>query len=274
MINNLAIVGSGALATFYAYEWSSEFNISVLASWKESIRVINSHIRKESSCKIIATSNWGNIKEPDLVVWLTKTYKNKEALKKYVQLKWKCPILILQNGIGQEELFYDILGLNQKLLRGVTSQGVKLISPGNVLNTGYGPVIVEESNIFKGFPVVQKKDIQSVLYQKLAINAVLNPVSALFGVTNKNVIIGRAGEYLRDLVKICYPYFEKRQVFKSEKEYLEQVILVANKTGNNVNSMLVDRQMKRKTEILEILGPINKELDSIELMKIINILKF
>ncbi len=273
MINSISIVGSGALATFYAYRWSSEFNVSVLGSWKESLTAINSHLQKESSCKPKATSNWVDIKEPDLVVWLTKTYKNKYALKKYVQLKWKCPILILQNGIGQEELFYDILGLNQKLLRGITNQGAKLIGPGNVLDTGYGPVIVEESKLFEDFPVVQKKHIQPFIYNKLAINAVLNPVSALFLVSNKNAIKGQAGEYLKALVKICFPYFEKRQIFKSEKEYFNKVILVAIKTGENTNSMLVDRQMKRKTEILEILGPINNEINNRELVKIINLLK-
>jgi len=48
--------------------------------------------------------------------------------------------------------------------------------------------------------------------------------------------------------------------------------LVANKTGDNINSMLVDKQLKRKTEVLEILGPINKELNSVELDKIISLL--
>ena len=47
---------------------------------------------------------------------------------------------------------------------------------------------------------------------------------------------------------------------------------MANRTGKNTNSMLVDKQLKRKTEVLEILGPINKELNSVELDKIIHLL--
>ena len=35
---------------------------------------------------------------------------------------------------------------------------------------------------------------------------------------------------------------------------------------------LVDKQLKRKTEVLEILRPINKELNSVELDKIIHLL--
>ena len=272
MIDRLVIVGSGALATFYGYKWSENFNVSLLGSWKESIVAINSSVQEKGIHRLIATLDWNNILEPDLVVWLTKTYKNEDSLNKYVQLNWKCPILILQNGIGQETLFNDKLGYNQMLLRGVTNQGVKLIGPGDVLNTGDGDVIVEENPIFKGFPAIQKKNIQSLVYRKLAINAVLNPISALFGVTNKNAIKGEAGSNLKKLIKICYPYFEKRLIFASEEEYFNQVKLVATKTGENINSMLVDRRLKRKTEVLEILGPINKELNSLELQKIINLL--
>ncbi len=272
MIDRFVIVGSGALATFYALKWSKNYTVSVMGTWQESINAINSIARTTPLRKLSAFSNWKKVHEPDLVVWLTKTHKNLESLKKYVQLNWKCPILILQNGIGQETLFYDMLGSNQKILRGVTNQGARLIGPGIVLNTGDGEIFVEENKLFTGFPVVQKKDIKSILYLKLAINAVLNPISALYGVTNKNAIDGEAGENLRKLVKICYPYFERRKIFASADEYLSHVKLVAKKTGKNTNSMLVDRQLKTKTEVQEILGPINKELNSPELSKIIQLL--
>ena len=72
---------------------------------------------------------------------------------------------------------------------------------------------------------------------------------------------------------LFFPYFYKRKIFASEEEYLHQVRLVAKKTGNNTNSMLVDKQLKRKTEVLEILGPINKELNNRELDAIINVLE-
>ncbi len=272
MIHSLVIVGSGALATYYAYKWSENYTVSVLGSWEESINAINATARKKEMHQLIATSDWKKIKEPDLVVWLTKTHKNEHSLKKYVQLEWKCPILILQNGIGQEEVFNNILGIKQNILRGVTSQGVRIINPGSVLNTGNGEVFVEENRLFNGFPVVQKNNIETIVYRKLAINAVLNPVSALHSVTNKNTLKGEAGKDLLKLVKICFPYFYKRKIFASEEEYLHHVKLVATKTGNNVNSMLVDKQLKRKTEILEILGPINKELNNRELDAIINVL--
>tara|TARA_B100000676_G_C18075997_1_gene847675 strand:+ start:1777 stop:2601 length:825 start_codon:yes stop_codon:yes gene_type:complete len=272
LINRVVIVGSGALATFYAYKWSRDFYVSVLGSWKESISAINLFGQHQSNRKLTANLDWGKTKEPDLVVWLTKTYKNKSSLMNYAKLNWRCPVLILQNGIGQESLFQDFLGENQKIIRGVTNQGAKLMDPGNVLNTGDGEIIVEKDNLFNNFPVVQVNNIQTMVYNKLAISSVLNPTCALFGVSNKNATIGEPGKHLKKMVNLCFPFFKKRKVFDSEKEYLEHVESVARKTGDNLNSMLVDFKSNRKTEVSEILAPINNELKSAELTRIINLL--
>ncbi len=274
MIDRVVIVGSGALATFYAYKWSQHFHVSVLATWEESICALNLADKKKQGRYLKATANWQTIKEPDLTVWITKTYKNKESLSRYSALNWKCPILILQNGIGQEDLFEEFLGPGQKTFRGVTTQGATLTSPGKVVNTGDGKVIVEEDKLFNGFPVIQSKNIETEVYLKLAVNAVLNPIAALCNVENKDAIVGETGKLLRKLVEICYPYFKKRKIFASEDAYLSHVELIALKTGHNINSMLADKKSRRKTEIFEILGPINEELNNKELNKIIKFLNF
>lgn len=274
MIDRIVIVGSGALATFYAYKWSQQFHVSVLATWEESICALNLADKKKQARCLKATANWKTIKEPDLTIWITKTYKNKESLTRYSALDWKCPILILQNGIGQEVLFKKYLGPGQKVLRGITTQGAKLTSPGKVVNTGDGKVIVEEDSLFNRFPVIQSENIENEVYLKLAVNAVLNPIAAIFNVENKDAIVGEAGKFLRKLVKICYPFFKKRKIFASEAAYLNHVEFIALKTGANINSMLSDKKTKRKTEVFEILGPINNELNNKELEKIIALLNF
>lgn len=271
MVKNIVILGSGALATFYAFEWCKYFEISVIASWQNSIEALNSG-KNQVGHKVEATSDWEKTKEPDLVVWITKTYKNQKSLDKYSILNWKCPILILQNGIGQEALFKKKLGANQKIFRGITSQGANLIRPGYVLNTGHGEVFVEKAIIFDNLPFVQTDDIQTLVYLKLAINAVLNPITAIFKVSNIEALLGDAGQKLRKLIKICYPYFERRKVFSSEEEYLYQVELAAKLTGSNKNSMLADKEFKRPTEVPNILVPINKELKSKEIDEIISLL--
>ena len=256
LIRRLSIVGSGALATFYALKWRAYCEVSVLGTWQESILSFNTEL------KIPAYTNWHEAKEPDIVVWLTKAYKNEVLLDKYNCLNWSCPILILQNGIGQRELFKSKLNKNQALLRGVTSQGAKLISPGLVENTGDGDVFVESHIIFNNFPVIQVQNIEDVVLKKLAINAVLNPVTALFEVKNGNAIKGEPFNQVKKIVSICFPFFEKRGIYSTEKEYLNDVIKTAQSTAENMNSMLSDKQSGRMTEIHQIMGEISKEVKS------------
>lgn len=268
MIKRVAIIGSGALATFYAYKWGEEYNVSVLGSWEDAINGINDAVkRKYSNLKVAAYLNWTTIKEPDLVVWLTKSYKNESVLKQYLSLNWNCPVLVLQNGIGQKELFQK--KISSKVIFGVTNQGAKLQSPGNVVNTGDGNIETEEDGLLNGFPVFQTQSFEEIQLKKLAINAVLNPVCALFEVKNGDAVNGDPGLMLRLLVKECFPFFSERAVFASEEDYFRLVVGAAEATAENINSMLSDVLSERKTEINEILGPINQEMQSGQLFNVI-----
>ncbi len=128
MVKNIVVVGSGALATLYAIRFSDYFNVTMLGSWQEGINALNEKaVLVESDNEVIvenifATTNWLDSKKPDLVVWLTKGYKNTNALKEYLKLNWQSPILILQNGSGQKELFKSVLNAEQKIYLGTTTQ--------------------------------------------------------------------------------------------------------------------------------------------------------
>ncbi len=268
MIKSVAIVGSGALATFYAYKWGEEYDVSVLGSWVESIEGINEVVVDyHRPLKVCALLDWSGASEPDLVVWLTKTYKNESTLQVFKKLKWNCPVLILQNGIGQAELFKKELTVS--VFQGITSQGAKLVGPGKVDNTGDGDVIVEQCSLFNGFPVVQTPIFEKIQLKKLAINAVLNPICALYKIKNGAALDGEPRKELERLINDCFPFFEKRGVFKSVEDYLADVLYIANATADNINSMLADVISGRPTEIESILGPINEELQSEELIRVI-----
>ncbi len=269
MIKRVAIVGSGALATFYAYKWGEGYDVSVLGSWQESIEGINNVVADDHrSLKVCAFENWYQAQEPDIVVWLTKNYKNESTLQVFKKLKWNCPVLILQNGIGQAELFKKELTVD--VFQGITSQGAKLMVPGKVENTGDGDIIVEQDTLFNGFPVVQTPIFEKIQLKKLAINAVLNPICALYKVKNGGVLEGEPRKELERLVIECFPFFEKRGAFKSVEDYLVDVLYIANTTAENTNSMLADVLSGRPTEIESILGPINEELQSERLGVLIN----
>ena len=284
MINKILIVGTGALATFYSIKLSKKFDVTLLGTWSDGIKAINKGAILEDHNSLIkgkvkALKDWSSVVEADITIWLTKSYKNIDLLTKYKALGLMNPILILQNGIGQSGIFKDILGDDVALFEGVTSQAAKLKRPGYVVNNGAGDLLISPNPLLElifsesDIQFVVVKDIQKEKLNKLAINAVLNPVTALFKVSNGEALNGEAKQSILQLINIVFPFFKKRGVFKSEESFFKAVQKIAKQTSENKNSMLMDVLSDRPTEIEQILDPIQKEVKSSFLEGIISRLK-
>jgi 2-dehydropantoate 2-reductase len=284
LVKKISIVGTGALATFYSIKLSEKFYITLLGTWEEGINAINNGEFLEENGSLVkgdvkALNNWEDASQSDLTIWLTKSYKNSDLLLKYKSLGFTCPILILQNGIGQLKVFREMLGENAILIEGVTSQAAKLKRPGYVVNTGSGNLIIQKDQLLESifsesgvnFLVVESIEIEKL--NKLAVNAVLNPITALHNVKNGDAVKGEVKENLLELIHAVYPYFKIRNIIESEESYFNIVKKIAENTSENRNSMLMDVLSGRPTEIEQILCPIQLEVKSGLLDKIINKLK-
>lgn len=284
MIKKILIVGTGALATFYSIKLSRNFSVTLLGTWDEGINGINAGAVLEDQGDLIegdvkALKDWSTAGEADLTIWLTKSYKNVDLLKRYKLLGLKNPILVLQNGIGQSEIFKEILDDDVEVLEGITSQAAKLKKPGYVINTGNGNITLSANSLLEfifsesEIQFFITNNIQKEKLNKLAINAVLNPVTALFKVKNGDAVIGDAKEKIVELISLVFPFFKKREVFESESDFFLAVKKIAKQTSENKNSMLMDVLSNRPTEIEQILSPIQKEIKSLVLEEIIKKLK-
>jgi 2-dehydropantoate 2-reductase len=284
LIKKVLIVGTGALATFYSIKLSKKFDVTLLGTWDEGIVAINKGAVLEDqgvlvSGSVKALKDWSNAKEADLTIWLTKSYKNLDLLSRYKKIGLSHPILILQNGIGQVKTFKEILGNDILIYEGVTAQAARLKQPGYVVNAGNGNLSISANPLIETILLESEiqylvvDDIQKEKLNKLAINCVLNPITALFRVNNGDAVKGVAGEKLLELIKAVFPFFDKRGVFKSEEKFFEVVKNIAEKTSGNKNSMLMDVLSNRQTEIKQILFPIQLEVKSDLLEEIINKLK-
>src|SRR5699024_7311894 len=109
------------------------------------------------------------------------------------------PILFLQNGMGHLALLES---LHQPLLVGVIEHGVRRISDYEIDHLGRGSVriaryrrlesqklddIIRELGLVN-FPVQFVDDWREMLARKLIVNAVINPLTALFNVRNGEVL--------------------------------------------------------------------------------------
>jgi 2-dehydropantoate 2-reductase len=105
-------------------------------------------------------------------------------------------LLSLQNGVENEAILADVLGL-PPLLVGLTFIGVELVAPGVVHYTGRGEIVfgepdgvesprarrVADAFAAAGVPHQLRRDILVVAWEKLAWNAGFNAVTTLTGST-------------------------------------------------------------------------------------------
>lgn len=211
--------------------------------------------------------------EGDLVLLTVKSYDTARALQS-VRLSRGGAVLTLQNGVGNAERVAARFG-PRRTLAGVTSCGALLAGPGRVVHTGRGPTVVggwSESPtcsprtvaaLFNGagIPTKVSRNIRAELWRKVAVNAAINPLTALTGMRNRAVAENPG---LRSLAEGIVE--EAERVARLRRIPLgpglrKRVLEVARKTGANRSSMLRDVERGRRTEIDAITGALLREAE-------------
>jgi len=210
----------------------------------------------------------------DAVIVMVKAFSTAEVADKLPQWAGSASVLTLQNGMGNAEKLAQALG-EERLVVGVTSYGAN-ISPDNpmvVHHAGVGPTTIgvltrkaEKSlalfeNLLQGagIDVRVAEDIKPVLWEKLLINAAINPVCALLRIRNGQLPaleeawrlaanLAREGEAVASAVGVQIP-----------SSILETIRDVCEKTASNRCSTLQDVLAGRPTEIPYINGHIVKQ---------------
>ena len=223
------------------------------------------------------------LSEHDVLIFPLKVYQLDAALSAWRPfLEAKPTVILMHNGMGGFELARRILSDNYPILLSTTSHGaLKRVNSSNetcVVYTGKGnthigvspglstdmaPSLslkdVKLSNavalLNKALPeIIEVQDIMHALWRKLAINAVINPLTALNNITNKGVAEDRFS-YLRHA--ICEEFTQVANAYAhkfSVQDVLASVIKVAKATGNNYSSMHQDVAHNRQTEVAAING--------------------
>lgn len=200
----------------------------------------------------------------DHLLVATKAHACETALKNVLpRLHPKTEILLLQNGCGPQQALAERLP-NYPVWAGVTTSGVRrlspfLLRPAGAGETRIGPLTACAQGLPAGWdrlrhPVHAVADIHQALWQKLAINAAINPLTALAGCSNGDLL---QPEHQQRLSALC---LEIEQIAQAacqplfERPLLEQVRRVAEETAANRSSMLEDISAGRRTEIDQITG--------------------
>ncbi len=220
------------------------------------------------------TADINAIGQADLLIICVKAYDTKLALTQARTLVGENTyVLTLQNGIGNIEIIGEIVG-NEKVIGGTANFGVTLVDAGNVKYTGKGEIIIGQLDgkitigmrrireLFNraGLETRVSRDIKSVLWSKLIINAGINALSAVTGLTNGRLVeIEPAHKILRLAATEAVRVAKRKRIKLLYDDPLAKVEAVCEATSANVSSMLQDVLAKNRTEIDFINGAIVRQ---------------
>ncbi|KAA0830773.1 2-dehydropantoate 2-reductase [Bacillus sp. AY2-1] len=175
-------------------------------------------------------------------------------------------LIFLQNGMSHLQKMLNIGCEN--IAVGIVEHGAKKEGGHIVHHTGVGVtkfgVVCGQSihfeSVFHSFPVsyfpVQiETDWKEIMHKKLVVNVCINPLTALLGVKNGELIKNRFFYQMMEQV-----FQEVAFLIRGEKEMVWQMVRnVCEGTSRNTSSMLADVRANRQTEINAIVGYVLEE---------------
>ncbi|MBN2119109.1 MAG: 2-dehydropantoate 2-reductase [Anaerolineales bacterium] len=273
-MNNILIVGTGALATLFAARLAQAGHpVSMLGTWKEGLEALHRHGARlvaadgnEYHFEVEALSDPRECRGIKHALVLVKAWQTERVA---VQLR-ECLAedglaVTLQNGLGNRETLARSLGLERVAL-GTTTTGATLLGPGLVRAGGEGIVSIEQNQALGPIETALKsanfnlnlvEDAQSLVWGKLVINAAINPLTALLRVPNGKLLERPAARAMMGTLAS-----EVAQVAAAENirlpfpDPIAAAEEVAQKTAANHSSMLQDVLRGAPTEIDAICGAV------------------
>ncbi|MFP4499790.1 MAG: ketopantoate reductase family protein [Candidatus Hydrogenedentota bacterium] len=262
----VAVVGPGAMGCLFAAYLANSDIKTYLVDYKNdrATRLNESGLTVEENGQSIHAKVEVVTAVPagiDLVIVLTKAYAT-SALR----FPPETPVLTLQNGLGNVETLCSMIG-SARILVGVTSEGCTLLDEGHVRHAGRGlthvgawtscpvdPVVEVLSKA--GFNVEPTESPGQLIWEKVAINAGINPLTAVLNVPNGALIeIKEVRQLMRDLV-VEAAKVAATEGYRFQQSLVEEAEVICQRTSTNISSMLQDIRAGKATEINAISGEI------------------
>ncbi|MFX0090330.1 MAG: ketopantoate reductase family protein [Candidatus Hodarchaeota archaeon] len=291
----ILVYGAGALGSVFGGYLARLHDVSLICRSPHAEAINKNglviHTPENSEFKIFppASSSISNFNEIfDIIIISVKTYDLELACRtiseelgfspilessKSQQVTFCPKIILLQNGLGNEECASNFFP-STHIYRILTTNGAFFIKPGRVRHSGRGKTQIGKyiqtkgENIFLlqlceiltevGLKTNQITNLKERIWQKLAVNAAINPITALTGLRNGEIL--QSLELKEVLTKIVAEVEQVALISENLKltNTLEKVLETLNDTKENRSSMLQDVKNRKKTEINFINGQIVK----------------
>ncbi|QWU14955.1 2-dehydropantoate 2-reductase [Paenibacillus sophorae] len=202
--------------------------------------------------------------------WLVLTVKQGPLHKMLPELlaplrQSELNLLCLQNGWGHMELLRELLPAAH-LYAAVTTEGAKRESQVRVVHAGTGQTVIglwgesgtvqnniaaslAKALVLAGFPVTLSNQVDTAIFRKLLINAVINPLTAVWRIPNGELLSSDLRlSMMRELYEEAVSVYDACGI-ACEFSLWDDILEVCRATSGNLSSMLADVLASRETEI-------------------------
>lgn len=185
-----------------------------------------------------------------------------------------CKILLLQNGMGSQQLISNAFP-TQTVWAGVSTDGAYLVAPFEVCHAGQGQTCIGPlrqnhqsergfNDLFDNFrlKIIRCDAIEQKLWEKLAINSCINGLTALFNCRNGELLDnGEKQDWLDQLIAETRSILEALEIPATSLK--EKVHKVCQTTANNISSTCQDVRKGKTTELSFINGFLIKQANAL-----------
>jgi len=267
--SKIFVLGAGAVGSSYGALLSRKNDVTLIGN-KAHLNAINSKgltlsgdIQERFFIK--AETKIKEIPKKSLILLTTKAHDSARAIKEVKNvLKKDTVILILQNGLGNKEVVKGIAGDDVEVIRGVPKIAAEFLKPGEVTFWN-GETILEKTRTGKaiaalfnerGLKARVSNEIDREVWNKLILNCVVNPLTAILQVRNNEILVGSLKRLRSRIVEECVEV-GKCEGIDFQPNVNESVDKCISRY-ENYSSMCQDIMKGRDTEIEFINGKIVK----------------
>ena len=265
-MSRVAVAGPGALGCLFAASLAR----SGITTWLIDHNQARATFLRETGITV-ESNDGGFVTHPevglappeqlDLFIVLTKSYATSSVI-----LPAATPVLTLQNGLGNAEILETRCG-PERVLAGATWEAVTWLAPGRVRHVASGKTVFGSWKgcpgkhaldllCQAGFNAAMVEDPRAILWEKMIINAAINPLAAVLNVRNGALLEHPESRALLHALAAEAAAVARAEGHGDDADVTLAVERACEATGDNISSMLQDIRNRKATEIEAISGEI------------------